>query len=100
MTPGMTPRGAAGGVPGQTPLRTPIRDKMGINPEDDMEDAAYSQYVQVSEGEREEIVVPRYSTLLTGPNGTMCPHINWSTLVQVMAWHLQGARPLPFQCST
>ena len=43
----MTPR-MSGGLLGQTPGKTPIRDKLNINAEDEMEDAAYSKYVQVS----------------------------------------------------
>jgi len=45
-TPGMTPssRGGVPGAPGS--VRSSVRDKMGINPEDEMEDAAYAKYMQ------------------------------------------------------
>lgn len=48
MTPGSMTPGMQGtvAIPGQTPLRTPVRDKMGINAEDDMDEAAYTKYAQ------------------------------------------------------
>lgn len=44
---GLTPRTGAVAIPGQTPLRTPVRDRMGINTEDEMEEAAFNREGQV-----------------------------------------------------